>query len=157
MKNLKLKSNTLIIGIGNSGRRDDGLGWAFVNEIQSRMPDDFDYEWRYQLQVEDSELICNYKRVIFVDATTEELHSGFSFSKCELAEHYYFSSHAQNPETVVYLAATLYDAQPDAYMMAICGVEWELKEGLSESAITHLNKAISHFFEVIQDFSSTTD
>ena len=57
MKNLKLKSNTLIIGIGNSGRRDDGLGWAFVNEIQSRMPDDFDYEWRYQLQVDRKSVV----------------------------------------------------------------------------------------------------
>jgi len=66
-----------------------------------------------------------------------------------LAEHYYFSSHAQNPETVVYLAATLYDVKPDAYVMAIGGVEWELQEGLSEKAISHLNRAISHFLEVI--------
>lgn len=154
MKSSKPKSNTLIIGIGNSGRRDDGLGWAFVNEIQNRMPDAFDFEWRYQLQVEDSELICDYRRIIFVDASTEEFMHGFSFSKCELAEHYYFSSHAQNPETVVYLAATLYDAQPDAYMMAISGVEWELKEGLSERAIAHLQSAIDHFLEVYEEFET---
>lgn len=152
MKNSKTKSKTLIIGIGNSGRRDDGLGWAFVNELQIRLPNGFDYEWRYQLQVEDSELICNYERVVFIDATTEEFHAGFSFSKCELAEHYYFSSHAQNPETVVYLAATLYDVQPDAYVLAICGVEWELQEGLSETGIRHLNWAIDHFMEIHEEF-----
>ena len=55
---------TLLIGIGNSGRSDDALGWKFVDEFA-----DYDYlfdlEYRYQLQIEDSELVSRYKKVIF--------------------------------------------------------------------------------------------
>lgn len=138
----------LIIGIGNSARADDGLGWTFVEKIKDRLPDAFDYELRYQLQVEDSELICHYDTVIFVDATKASHSSGFELKPCEIAEHYYFSSHAQNPETVVYLAQTLYEVQPKAYVLGISGKEWELGEGLSADAELNLIRAIDHFISL---------
>ncbi len=36
MKNYDNKN--IIIGIGNCGREDDGLGWAFLDEIKSKLP-----------------------------------------------------------------------------------------------------------------------
>lgn len=145
MKDTKNKSKHLIIGIGNSARADDALGWAFVSHVSQIMGDVFDYELRYQLQVEDSELICDYESILFVDATKEPLQDGFEMKRCEIAEHYYFSSHAQNPETVVYLASTLYDANPEAFVLAISGEEWDLKEAMSEAAQNNLRAAIDHF------------
>ena len=46
---------TLLIGIGNSGRSDDALGWKFVDEFVE-YGHLFDLEYRYQLQIEDAEL-----------------------------------------------------------------------------------------------------
>ena len=82
----KNKSKHLIIGIGNSARADDALGWAFVSHVSQIMGDVFDYELRYQLQVEDSELICNYESILFVDATKEPLQDGFEMKRCEIAQ-----------------------------------------------------------------------
>ena len=149
MKDIKTDvAKRLIIGIGNSARADDGLGWIFVEKIKTRLPETFDFELRYQLQVEDSELICHYDSVIFVDATKESHDSGFEFKPCEIAEHYYFSSHAQNPETVVYLAQTLYEVHPKAYVLGITGKEWELGEGLSTEAKLNLIRAVDHFLSI---------
>jgi Ni,Fe-hydrogenase maturation factor len=61
-------SRTLLIGIGNSGRADDGLGWAFLDEVEKTLPKNYDLEYRYQLQVEDAELISHYNTVFFIDA-----------------------------------------------------------------------------------------
>ena len=56
---------TLLFGIGNSGRSDDGLGWEFLDKIKPNFPIDFDMEYRYQLQIEDAELAKQYQRVMF--------------------------------------------------------------------------------------------
>ena len=42
----------LIIGIGNSGRADDGLGWAYLDAIASLDLEEIDTEYKYQLQIE---------------------------------------------------------------------------------------------------------
>ena len=67
------KSGILIIGIGNSGRNDDGLGWKFVDIASQTMRGYFDVEYRYQLQIEDAELVSKYNKVIFADATQEAI------------------------------------------------------------------------------------
>ncbi len=59
---------TLFVGIGNIGRADDGLGWAFIDYLALKSTNSYNLEYRYQLQVEDAELISNYHTVIFVDS-----------------------------------------------------------------------------------------
>ena len=60
----------LIYGIGNVGRQDDGLGWAFVDWLQSQgLCSNADMQRNYQLLLEDAELISNKERVLFIDAT----------------------------------------------------------------------------------------
>jgi len=71
MSDLKTeKSDILIIGIGNSGRNDDGLGWKFVDIISQSIQNSFDIEYRYQLQIEDADLVSKYKKVKIPEATT---------------------------------------------------------------------------------------
>jgi len=88
---------TLLIGIGNGSRGDDALGWLFLKEIEEKDHGRFELEYRYQLQVEDADLISKYERVLFVDATEEHLPDGFIIKKCEPANSYFFSSHLQSP------------------------------------------------------------
>lgn len=136
---------TLLIGIGNYSRGDDAMGWLFLNEIEKIDSGRFDLEYRYQLQVEDADLISNYERVIFVDATEEILDDGFAINSCEPAGTYYFSSHQQSPETVLYLSKTLYPNSPVAFVVAITGYRWGLGEETGEKAEENLKKAIKSF------------
>ncbi len=148
MKDVKTDSNNiLLIGIGNSGRGDDGLGWKFTDMLKRYDGSLMDYEYRYQLQIEDSFLISKYATVIFADASHEVLENGFEVKSCTPANHYFFSSHIQSPETILYLVDDLYNKQPAAYTMAISGLYWELKTSLSKEAKRNLQSAIVFFME----------
>jgi len=135
---------TLLIGIGNYGRSDDAMGWKFIDEF-SDLSDLFDFEYRYQLQIEDAELVSKYKKVIFVDASHEKMEKGFSFYPCIPAPTSAFTTHKLNPETVLWLTGELFSAPPKSYVMAIGGVTWELHQGLSNEAEENFGKAVSYF------------
>ena len=138
---------TLVIGIGNISRGDDGLGWAFAN----RLIDDerFDVQYRYQLQVEDAELISGYKEVWFIDASHTGYHSGFDCKKVEPESKYSYTTHELHPSSVVYLCNDLYGRSPDTYLLGISGDEWELGHQMSEAARERLESAFNYFLETI--------
>lgn len=140
----KSGKKTIILGIGNNGRQDDGLGWSFLDILEGQHSN-IDLEYRYQLQIEDAELICNYEKVIFVDATKECTRDGFYLNPCHPSEEYSFSTHALKPETILYLSNKLYDHKPQASIFGIQGYDWELKMGLSERGNKNLINASKYF------------
>lgn len=141
----KYECKSILIGIGNSGRQDDGLGWAFLDKISPKLPPSFDVEYRYQLQIEDAELISHYDQVFFVDAHKQFLENGFVIEKCLPKETHHFSSHALPPETILYLTESVYNKNPDSYLIGISGENYELEIGLSKNAITNLKNSLSNF------------
>jgi hydrogenase maturation protease len=126
-------------------RGDDGLGWKFADLIKEDALNLFDIEYRYQLQIEDTVHISKYDIVIFADASHAVLKGGFEIKPCKAASHYFFSSHMQSPETILYLANELYNKFPEAYTIAISGYYWELKTSLSKTAEKNLRSAFSFF------------
>lgn len=144
MKNSKAeRAGTLLVGIGNCGRKDDGLGWKFAGLVSGSGKIFIDCEYRYQLQVEDVLMTCHYDKIIFVDATHEVLEGGYKLKACPAAPHYYYSSHMQSPETILYLAKELYNKEPEAYLLAITGKQWGLGNTLSAEAEMNLQKAFA--------------
>ena len=140
-----VENKCIIFGIGNSGRQDDGLGWAFLDLLKKNEFEKASFEYKYQLQIEDAELIRNYDTVIFVDASKNDLMIGYNFDMCLASNKYSFSTHALVPETILYLSEHLYNHKPKAYILAIQGYEWELKNGLTKKAVENLNKAADYF------------
>ena len=155
MKNIKANSKKLLlIGIGNSGRRDDGLGWELLERIINYGHDFIVPEFRYQLQVEDAALVADYDAVVFVDASRDDFESGFDLRRCVATNSTSFSTHAQSPGAILYLTNTLYRKFPRAYILAISGKEWDLQTSLSRSAEENLKTALyffqEHFLPAIQ-------
>jgi len=141
-----MKTNkVLVFGIGNSGRADDGLGWAFLDEIGKLMPEYFDLEYRYQLQIEDAELASHYEQIYFVDAHKTPLKEGFSIENCSAVETHHFTTHELPPKTILYLTNKMYHSFPNASIIGISGENFELKIGLSLFAKTNLIKALKQF------------
>lgn len=144
----KGSQKVIIFGVGNNGRQDDGLGWKFLDFLEEQNAY-IDIEYRYQLQIEDAELISNYDKVIFVDATKEETEIGFYLKTCLPSEKFSFSTHALKPETILHLCQTLYDHKPIASVLGIQGYNWELIIGLSEKARLNLEKAKKYFKDTV--------
>ena len=79
----------------------------------------------------------------------EDTDDGFYLKPCRPSEEYSFSTHALNPETILYLSKKLYNHNPDASIFAIQGYDWELQIGLSEKGTTNLAKAKKYFEDTV--------
>jgi hydrogenase maturation protease len=146
---MKKLNNTLIIGIGNNTRQDDGLGWKFLALLEEDGFTADNLVCKYQLMVEDAELISEFDVVIFVDAYKSELENGFAFERIYPAEEVSFSTHSVPPNQILNLCETLYAKKPKAYLMKIQGYNWDINFGLSKTAKTNLTNAYTYFIETI--------
>ena len=146
---MKKLNNTLIIGIGNNTRQDDGLGWKFLALLEEDGFTADNLVGKYQLMVEDAELISEFDVVIFVDAYKSELENGFAFERIYPAEEVSFSTHSVPPNQILNLCETLYAKKPKAYLMKIQGYNWDINFDLSKTAKTNLTNAYTYFIETI--------
>lgn len=144
------KSKVLLFGIGNCGRADDGLGWAFLDRMESHLPDNYVYEYRYQLQIEDADLASQYDMIVFIDAHKDNLEDGFQWERCFPKATNSFTTHELDPATVLYLTESIYDKNPKAYILAITGEKYGLSIGLSIAAEQNLSMAMRFFAKKIR-------
>jgi len=147
MKEQNSDPKVLLIGMGNREQGDNGLGWMFVDMIDSLGYDFLNFEYREQMFVEDAKLISNYDVVIFVDASYQKFDGGFEISRCFAASHGFYFSNAQAPPAMLYLAKKLYQKYPKTYLLSISGEEWEEQPSLSSEAIKNLQSAVEFFDE----------
>ncbi|MEP2704113.1 MAG: hydrogenase maturation protease [Roseibium sp.] len=131
----------LLIGYGNPGRGDDGLGPALSEAIAARDLAGLDVDTDYQLVAEHVLAIADHDLVIFADAEMEGTEQ-FSFREISSGSPEVLGSHSLVPETVLALCETLYGAKPRAFVLGISGYDYgDVKEGLSEKAAANLSVA----------------
>ena len=131
----------MVLGIGNSGRQDDGLGWEFLHLLEQENLKHVVCAYRYQLQIEDAEFLNAFDTIIFVDASRENYRDGFEWKLVEPSNQYSFSTHSLRPETILFLSENLYHHKPPSYILGIQGYEWALANKMSKKAQTNLQKA----------------
>ncbi len=137
----------LLIGFGNKGRGDDGLGPAFAERIEMAAPAGLEIDIDYQLTVGHALAVAEADLVVFADARIGA-QGAFSFAPVAAEGATGMGSHELSPEAVLTLAKTLYDRTPPAYVLAISGWDYgEVKEGLSAEAKTHLDTAEAFFLD----------
>lgn len=131
---------TLLIGIGNHSRGDDGLGWALLDAVALLCPPEYSLEYRYQLMLEDAELLSRFDRVLLADASAAPMPGGAALERCVSRAGAHISTHRADPAALLYLCETLYDCRPDAWLLAMQGFSWELGDGLSTEAEASLRR-----------------
>jgi len=147
-----LNDGLLVFGIGNSGRCDDGLGWAFLDRIQTEAGFSGTVEYRYQLQVEDSAQASCAQRIIFIDSYNGALPGGFAWKPCMPSRDFEFTTHVLPPRAIMHFCQELYGKTPRADLLMIQGVSWDLGMGLSPEAVNYLEDALKFFRnEVLPD------
>jgi hydrogenase maturation protease len=137
-------SDSLIYGIGNIGRQDDGLGWAFIDWIEdNNICPKAEILKRYQLQLEDADLLSYKKRVLFIDASMEPELDSFQLATIEPKLDFSFTSHALSVGAVLATCQTCFNYTPKAHFLTIKGYQWELKIGLTKQAENNLKHSIN--------------
>lgn len=134
----------LLIGYGNPGRLDDGLGPGLAAAVESEGLPGLTVESDYQLSVEDSHLVAKHDVVIFADADVA-CEEPFYFRRMICGESQLsFSSHDVSPGEVMSLARSLFGADTEAYILGIRGYEFNsFGERLSDKASANLDKAVA--------------
>ncbi|CAA0128643.1 Uncharacterised protein [Mycolicibacterium vanbaalenii] len=135
----------LIYGIGNVGRQDDGLGWAFIDwlEMNGHCPN-AELQRNYQLLLEDAELISTKRRVLFVDATKDQAVPAFTLQRAAPKMDFTFTSHAISIPAIMATCQQCFQRLPEVHVLAIRGFEFELDIGLTEAAQHNLDDATAY-------------
>lgn len=141
-------SNTvLLIGYGNPGRLDDGLGPALAAKLEALSIPGLSVEVDYQLVVEHAHEIAKYDAVIFADSTVAG-DGPYFFKEIHPSPKEAFSSHNFSPETILFFAKSVFNARTKGYVLGMRGYEFDqFGEYLSDKAKQNLNAA----FEFIRD------
>jgi len=140
------RATTLILGWGNPGRVDDGLGPAFIEAVAKLGPPGVVLDADYQLTLEDAAEVARYDRVVFVDADRRGP-APFRMRRLRPSAHGFgFSTHGVEPGAVLALCRDLFHATPEAWLLGIRGYEFDrFGEGLSGRARANLDRAVEFF------------
>jgi hydrogenase maturation protease len=131
----------LVLGIGNPGRGDDGLGAAAAGRLESRGLPGVTCDANYQLNVEDALACSRHDVVVFVDAA-RGLRVPFTWNDVPEEATLPAMTHALGPAAVLAVCASLYGRAPEAHLLAIRGHRWGVGEGLSPRAEKDLAAAV---------------
>jgi hydrogenase maturation protease len=146
-----MQRNTLVLGWGNPGRGDDGLGPAFVRAVDDLDLPGISVDSDYQLQVEDAAEVARFGRVLFVDADRGGAEPFWLSRLWPDERSLSFSTHSVAPAAVLALTRDLFRVQPEAWIMGIRGYEFdEFREGLSDRAWFNLDQAVNYLKSAVE-------
>lgn len=135
----------LILGYGNTLRRDDGLGFRAATALaMSRRPDAITALAIHQLQPELSELAAHADVVLFVDASRAGEPGQLRCRAVAPDGSGSDMTHHVSPAALLALAREIYGTVPRAFEISLCGESFEVGEGLSPGIESQLPRLI-HF------------
>jgi hydrogenase maturation protease len=144
----KTGTRVLVLGYGNPGRQDDGLGPAaatLIDEMGWSGVTAFD---NYQLNIENALDVAEHDVVWFVDAAKTGP-SPYAVRQLAPSSNLDFTSHLVRPETILGMAGHYFGGTPDAYLLAIRGYAFEFIEALTPQANDNLQCAAAMLAERI--------
>ena len=146
------QSVVLVVGYGNPGRLDDGLGPALADAIEALALPGVTVDVDYQLTVELAATAAESDIVVFADADVSGPEP-FWVKRIRAAEAGLgFSSHSLQPGDVLALVRDLFQAEPQAYVLGVRGYEFnEFGERLSDRAQRNLQAAIEYLASALRD------
>lgn len=144
----------MVYGFGNLGRCDDGLGVRCAEAVEREVIDrglkHVAIETSYQLNIEDAARISEFDVVFFIDASIEADIMDFGVTQVEPnLQKIEFSMHAITPAYVLNLCQSMFNKQPDVFLVHIKGFVWDFEERISDRARQNLNKATAHIMALL--------
>lgn len=131
----------LVLGYGNPGRHDDGLGPAAAAAIAALAAPDVQVSSGYQLAIEDGLDASAHDLVVFVDAA-QAGDAPFSVTPVEPAPATSLTTHDVRPGEVLAIARDLYGHMPTGVLVAIRGYDFGFAVGLTPQARRNLDLAL---------------
>jgi len=136
---------TLVYGIGNTGRGDDGLGVRCAELVEewraNERRSDIDVVTLFQLYMEEAERLSGVDRVIFCDASVADVDE-VALLPVVPGDPRSITTHALPPPVLLGLCQMLYGPPPEAYALHMRGERFELGEGFTERGERNLAEGV---------------
>jgi hydrogenase maturation protease len=142
----------LVIGYGNPGHRDDGLGPAFAARVEALGLPGVTVESDYQLSIEHAQLVAQHDIVVFADAAADiEGDAPFYLRPVQPASDTACFSHRVSPQTVLHLSSQCFGASPSGWLLGIRPADIDsFAEGLTSEAEANLATALRAFLAAVK-------
>jgi hydrogenase maturation protease len=134
--------HTLVIGIGNRLRGDDGIGPAVADEIASWNLPGVKAIAVHQLVPELVAELEQAARVLFVDAAVDLRDQSYAWKQVETALSPHPLGHHDTPENLLALTRDMMGRCPDAWLLAIAIACTDIGETLSPTAQRNIAAAL---------------
>jgi hydrogenase maturation protease len=131
----------LVIGYGNTLRRDDGAGPRVAEAVAALKLPGVRTIACHQLSPEQADDIARARAVIFVDASVEAP-AETELRRIEPGETTQLMAHAADPRTMLALARDVFGHAPRAWLLTIPVVKMGFGETLAPETQHHLEKAV---------------
>jgi hydrogenase maturation protease len=135
------KADLLVIGYGNTLRRDDGVGPEVAGQVEALHMPGVRTLVCHQLTPELAETISRSVRVVFVDADAKATGEA-ALRPIEAAEAGQILAHATDPRSLLALSKQIFGVVPEAWVLAVPVEDLGFGEGLSPRAAAGLTVAL---------------
>ncbi|TAE61920.1 MAG: hydrogenase maturation protease [Nostocales cyanobacterium] len=142
-------TTAIVIGYGNELRGDDAVGQRIARTIKSKGLSSVNSIAVHQLTPELAELLATSKLAIFVDACVNFSSNQVQVKSLIPSDAKPVNGHIFNPELLLYLAEYLYGNSPEAWLITVPGVNFELSEHISPTAEKGIATALSKIMEIL--------
>jgi hydrogenase maturation protease len=147
---------TLILGYGNTLRKDDGLGVYAALALDSlTLPADVEICTYHQLSPELSPTLAQVDHAIFIDAALASNGEKPGTIKTRALQPRTRQpgsiTHHFDPETLLAMAETLYGHAPQATLFSVTAASFDLEEGLSPEVSAALPVLIESIKKYLRD------
>ena len=144
----------LVLGYGNPGRQDDGLGPAFADAVAAWNEPGVSADADYQLNIEDGAALAECDVVLFADASRTGP-APYGFDRVTPAGEVTFTSHSVGPGSVLAICEEHFGPAPEAWVLGIRGYAFEIAEGLTPEAERNLEEALAFVRAWIRTWKET--
>ncbi|MGF1498304.1 MAG: hydrogenase maturation protease [Elainellaceae cyanobacterium] len=141
----------LIIGYGNTLRRDDGLGYYAAEQVAQWELEGVRSLPCHQLTPELAADIAQVEKVIFVDATapSDQAPTEVTVERLTAEEEGIDMGHGLSPRSLLILTHMAYQTRPEAYHILIPAETFDFGETLSDRAHAGLAEALTAIQQII--------
>jgi hydrogenase maturation protease len=141
----------LVIGYGNSLRRDDGVGPCVAEAIEALQLSGVRALACQQLSPEHAEPVARAQKVIFVDAAVDKT-DGIYFRELEPGATSQLMAHAADPRTLLALARDVFGHAPAAWWLTIPALNLGFGTDFSPATETGFHHAVNEICRLTAGF-----
>jgi hydrogenase maturation protease len=146
------EGKVLVVGYGNTLRRDDGLGPAIVAAVAAWNLPGVRCRTAHQIVPELAQSIASAEMAVFVDAKVDD-GTGVVVKTLNSSLGPRSLGHTSDPSWLLSVARDVYGSAPRAWLVEVPAADCEVGEGLSPPATCAVERALEAIAELITRYN----